>query len=408
MADAGYLNPTPVQEQCIPPLLEGRDILGSAQTGTGKTAAFTLPLLQYLALNPGSYERNCPRVLILAPTRELAAQIDESIKEYGTHLSIRSTVIFGGVSQRPQEQRMSQGVDFLVATPGRLLDLMQQGYVDLSRVEAFVLDEADRMLDMGFVRDVRKIIEDVPEERHSLFFSATMSPTIISLANTMLKDPVRITIEPETPTVEKIQQSLRFVDATDKDALLVDLMSDPAMNKVIIFTQMKHMANKVVEKLGNAGIVAAAIHGNKSQGARTNALEGFRAGRVRALVATDIAARGIDVDGVTHVVNYHMPVEPETYVHRIGRTARAGTDGIAITFCEARERQQLNDVERLIRKQIPVVEDHPWHSPRARDARGADAKPLPKGGGRGRGGGGGRGGRGGQGGGRGRSQRSRR
>lgn len=388
LAASGYETPTPVQAQCIPHLLKGRDLLGSAQTGTGKTAAFTLPLLQYVTQNPARRIKGSPRVLILAPTRELAAQIGESIKTYGAQLPIRQAVIFGGVGQRPQEIAMSRGVDFLVATPGRLLDLMGQGYVRLESVEAFVLDEADRMLDMGFIRDIRKVIAQLPAKRHSLFFSATFSKEIVSLADTMLENPARVTIAPEKPTVERIEQKVMFVNRDKKDALLVSLLKDSRVDKVIVFTQQKHAANKVADRLERSGIRAAAIHGNKSQGARTKALEGFKVGKVRVLVATDIAARGIDVDGVTHVINYHLPMEPETYVHRIGRTARAGAEGDAVSFCSAPERDQLRDIERLIRKPIATDDTHDFHSEEARDARGADARPAPRGG---RGGGGNRG-----------------
>ncbi len=394
LSASGYRTPTPVQAQCIPHLLKGRDLLGSAQTGTGKTAAFTLPLLQYIAQNPARRIQRSPRVLILAPTRELAAQIGESIQTYGAHLPIRHTVIFGGVGQRPQEIAMSRGVDFLVATPGRLLDLMGQGFVSLDSVEAFVLDEADRMLDMGFIRDIRKIIDQLPSQRHSLFFSATFSKEIETLANTMLERPARVTIAPEKPTVERIDQKVMFVNRDKKDALLVSLLKDSGVDKVIVFTQQKHAANKVADRLERSGIRAAAIHGNKSQGARTKALEGFKVGKVRVLVATDIAARGIDVDGVTHVINYHLPMEPETYVHRIGRTARAGADGDAVSFCSAPERDQLRDIERLIRKQITSDETHDFHSEEAKEARGADARPAPRGRGKGGGQGGSRASRG--------------
>ncbi len=406
LADTGYVNPTPVQAQCIPHLLKGKDLLGSAQTGTGKTAAFTLPLLQIFAGKPKARTPRQPRALILAPTRELAAQIGDSIREYGKHLKISHAVIFGGVGQKPQEIAMDRGVDFLVATPGRLLDLMNQGFVNLKNIEAFVLDEADRMLDMGFIHDVRKVIAKLPERRHSLFFSATLSPEIVKLANSLLTNPVRVTIAPKEPTVDRIEQRIMFVDKNQKDTLLVSLMCDERLDKVIVFTQQKHMANRVADKLTKAGITASAIHGNKSQGARTRALEGFRAGEVKALVATDIAARGIDIDGVTHVINYQLPAEPETYVHRIGRTARAGADGDAVSFCCASERDQLRDIERLIRKEIPVDFEHPHHSEIARTATGADARPAPKGG---RGGGGGGGGRnrgsGGGGGGKGRGKK---
>ena len=402
--DSGYQTPTPVQAQCIPHLLKGKDLLGSAQTGTGKTAAFTLPLLQYVAENPSRYIRRSPRVLILAPTRELAAQISDSIKTYGSHLPIRQAVIFGGVGQRPQEVAMSRGVDFLVATPGRLLDLMGQGYVSLEAVEAFVLDEADRMLDMGFIRDIRKVIDQLPSDRQTLFFSATLAPEIVSLAGTMLREPVRVTIAPEKPTVERIAQRVMFVNREHKDELLVSILRNSGADKVIVFTQQKHVANKVADRLERSGIRASAIHGNKSQGARTKALEGFRVGKVRVLVATDIAARGIDVDGVSHVINYHLPMEPETYVHRIGRTARAGADGAAFSFCSAPERDQLRDIERLIRKPIPTDDSHDFHSELASNATGAAARPVTRGGG----GGGGRSRRSGDGNRSGQSNRPRR
>ena len=379
VAEEGYVTPTPIQVQSIPHLLAGRDLLGCAQTGTGKTAAFVLPILQYLVQNRKPLTRGRARVLVLAPTRELAAQIGDSIRAYGRHLHISHTVIFGGVGQRPQEVALSHGLDIVVATPGRLLDLMQQGFVNLDTVEVFVLDEADRMLDMGFIRDIRKVIARLPPKRQSLFFSATLQPEVVSLARTLVRDPVHVTITPEQPTVEKIAQKIMFVERGHKEALLVELLKAHNMNRVIVFTQMKHAANKVCERLNKAGITAAAIHGNKSQSARTAALAGFKTGHVRVLVATDIAARGIDVDGITHVVNYHMPVEPETYVHRIGRTARAGAEGDAISFCSPDERDYLRDVERLIHQAIPVDTQHAYHSETARHATGAAARPPPKG-----------------------------
>jgi ATP-dependent RNA helicase RhlE len=378
LAHEGYITPTPIQAQAIPPLLQGRDILGVAQTGTGKTAAFVLPLLQHLTQQKRMPSRGRPRALILAPTRELAAQIGESITAYGRFLHITHTVIFGGVGQQPQVDALGRGMDIVVATPGRLLDLMQQGFVRLDGVEVFVLDEADRMLDMGFIHDIRKIVPKLPQQRQSLFFSATMAPDVVALARTMVRDPVHVTIAPEQPTVERIAQKVLFVEKKDKDALLIDILLDRRLHKIIIFTQMKHVANKVAEKLNKAGITAAAIHGNKSQTARTQALAGFKSGKVRALVATDIAARGIDVDGITHVINYDLPNEPETYVHRIGRTARAGADGDAISFCAPDERDYLRDIERLIRKQIPVDDKHRFHSENARNATGAAARPPPK------------------------------
>jgi len=378
VAEEGYTTPTPIQEQSIPHLLEGKDLLGCAQTGTGKTAAFTLPLLQEMSATNYTPPRGRPRALILTPTRELAAQIGDSIKTYGRHVRVSHTVIFGGVGQNPQVQALNRGVDVVVATPGRLLDLMDQGCLHLDKIELFILDEADRMLDMGFIPAIRKVISKLPKKRHSLFFSATMPPTVEKLAMDMLRNPVKITIDPGKPTVERIEQKLMFVDKGHKDTLLIELIESHKMNKVIVFSRTKHGANKVVTKLEAAGITASAIHGNKSQTARTKALAGFKAGAVRALVATDIAARGIDVDGITHVVNYDLPEEPETYVHRIGRTARAGLDGNAVSFCSARERDFLRDIEKLIRKEIPVDGDHKYHSEIARRATGSDARPEPK------------------------------
>ncbi len=379
VADEGYTTPTPIQAQAIPPLLAGRDLLGCAQTGTGKTAAFTLPLLQALAKTGKPAAPTYPRALILAPTRELAAQIGESIAAYGRHLKTSHVVIFGGVGQDPQVRRLRRGVDIVVATPGRLLDLMNQGHLHVDRVETFVLDEADRMLDMGFIPEIRKVIARLPRQRHSLFFSATMPPVVADLAADLLHQPVRITIDPGKPAVERIGQQLMFVDRENKSALLVEQIEQQAMERVIIFTRTKHGADKVVRNLQAAGIKAGAIHGNKSQTARTAALNGFKRGAVRALVATDIASRGIDVDGITHVINYDLPEEPETYVHRIGRTARAGMDGDALSFCSARERDGLRDIERLIRWAIPVVHTHAYHSDTAQHAVGAAARPEPRG-----------------------------
>lgn len=382
VAEEGYTTPTPIQEQAIPLLLDGRDVLGCAQTGTGKTAAFTLPLLQYLAEKPRA-EAGSPRALILAPTRELAAQIGASIQTYGRHMRSTCTVIFGGVSQGPQVRALQKGVDIVVATPGRLLDLMQQGFVRLGSVEYFVLDEADRMLDMGFLPDMRRVIAKLPAKRQSLFFSATLTPDALALSRTLVRNAAHVSVTPDQPTVERIGQKVMFVDKNDKDALLIDLLRSPKVDKVIVFTQRKHIANKVTAKLIAAGIPAAAIHGNKSQGARTQALGGFRDGRIRILVATDIAARGIDVDGISHVINYELPNEPETYIHRIGRTARAGADGDAIAFCCAEERDYLRDIERLIGNSVPVKINHNYHSETARHATGAAARPPPRGQGRG-------------------------
>lgn len=378
VAEEGYTIPTPIQEAALPHVLAGRDLFGVAQTGTGKTAAFTLPLLQQLARHPHRPVRNHPRALILAPTRELAAQIGDSLHAYGRHLKISHTVIFGGVGQFPQVATLNRGVDIVVATPGRLLDLMRQRHVYFDHLEILVLDEADRMLDMGFIRDIRAILAALPAKRHSLFFSATMAPEVVELARAMVKDPVHITIKPEQPTVEKIDQKVMFVDRANKDTLLAQTLKDPAINRVIVFVQMKHAADKVAHKLSVAGIPTVAIHGNKSQGARTQALAGFRSGKLRVLVATDIAARGLDVDDITHVINYDLPHEPETYVHRIGRTARAGASGDALSFCCAEERDFLRAIERLIRKAIPVDASHELHSATAQNATGAAARPPPR------------------------------
>jgi len=379
VAEEGYTTPTPIQTEAIPHLLKGSDLLGIAQTGTGKTAAFTLPLLQEMTQNKKTAAPGRPRALILTPTRELAAQIGDSIRVYGRHVRVSHTVIFGGVGQQPQVSAVRRGVDVVVATPGRLLDLMNQRHLHLDRIELFILDEADRMLDMGFIPDVRRVVAKLPPKRHSLFFSATMPPVVAELARQLLHHPVQITIDPGRPTVERIDQKLMFVDKENKDTLLLELMSSHNMDRVLVFTRTKHGADKVVKKLASAGISAAAIHGNKSQSHRTSTLNGFKTGRVRALVATDIAARGLDVDGITHVVNYDLPEEPETYVHRIGRTARAGMDGDAVAFCSARERDFLRDIERLIRKSIPVDSGHRLHSETARLATGPAARPEPKG-----------------------------
>lgn len=378
VAEEGYTTPTPIQTKSIPHLLEGRDLIGCAQTGTGKTAAFILPILQYLTLNKRQAGRGRSRVLILAPTRELAAQIGASAATYGRHLRFAHAVIFGGVSQLPQVQALNRGLDILVATPGRLLDLMQQGHVSLDTIEIFVLDEADRMLDMGFFPDIKKVIAKLPRKRQSLFFSATMEPEVVTLARTLVHDAVHVTIAHEAPAVECIVQRVLFVDKNNKDALLISLLSDSRWDRVIVFTQMKHMANKVVKKLTGAGISAAAIHGNKSQGARTEALASFKAGRIRVLVATDIAARGLDVDGISHVINYDLPVEPEVYIHRIGRTARAGAGGDAVSFCSASERDSLRSIEKLIRVGVPVDTSHAFHSEAACRATGTDARPALK------------------------------
>ena len=350
-----YQTPTPIQAHAIPALLAGKDLLGVAQTGTGKTAAFALPILQHLSANRSAPVPKCPRALILAPTRELALQIGEAFRAYGKFLGFRHAVIMGGVGFQPQVQALQRGLDILVATPGRLLDLMQQNRVRLDRVTHLVLDEADRMLDMGFVRDVRKIVATLPKRRQSMFFSATMPPEVSKLANEMLSSPVRVEVTPQVITVDKIRQHVHFVNAADKRGLLVKLLGDPALARVLVFTRTKHGANKVADVLERAQVGVEAIHGNKSQNARQRALERFRSGECRVLVATDIAARGIDVDGITHVVNFEIPNVPETYVHRIGRTARAGADGVAISLCDGSERAYLRDIERLTRRPIAVA-----------------------------------------------------
>ncbi len=374
LAEEGYEIPTPIQEECIPRLLEGRDLLGTAQTGTGKTAAFTLPVLQRLKEEPRRVRKGTPRVLILAPTRELAAQIGASVGTYGRFLRVRHTVIFGGVNQLRQVRALDRGVDILVATPGRLLDLMQQGIIHLDDVEVFVLDEVDRMLDMGFIPDIKRILSHIPDDRQTLFFSATMAPKIEELARTMVRKPVRVSIAPDKPAVEKIDQKVLFVGKGNKDALLASLLGDERIRKAIVFTQMKHVANRVVKKLGAAGVKGVAIHGNKSQAARTRALDGFKRGRYRVLVATDVAARGLDVDDITHVINYNLPVEAETYIHRIGRTARAGAGGSSISFCCAEERAYLREIEGLLGKTVPADRGHVFHSEEAF----LSTQPAPK------------------------------
>lgn len=356
----GYTEPTPVQEQAIPHVLAGKDLIGCAQTGTGKTAAFALPILQRLASGNQNRQRGAIRALVLTPTRELAAQIGDSFAVYGRHTGLRHTVIYGGVGQQPQVQALRRGVDILVATPGRLLDLLNQGAVRLNMIEVFVLDEADRMLDMGFIQDVRRVIKALPARRQTLLFSATMPEAIQELADHILIEPVRVEVTPQATTVEKIEQSVFFVDKKNKRALLEHILSDPAIRRVLVFTRTKHGANRLVEQLDRARIQAEAIHSNKSQTARERALANFRSGRTRVLVATDIAARGIDVDDVTHVINYDLPNEPESYVHRIGRTARAGASGTAYSFCDVEERKFLRDIEKLIRLSVPAVEEHPY------------------------------------------------
>ncbi len=381
LAAEGYTTPTPIQAQAIGPLLAGRDLLGIAQTGTGKTAAFGLPLLQRLSEDRQPAVPRCVRALILAPTRELAIQIEQSLAAYGRHLGLRRAVIYGGVGQGPQVKAIARGLDILVATPGRLLDLIGQRHLRLERTEVLVLDEADRMLDMGFVRDVRKIVQLLPRKRQSLLFSATMPKDIAELAQQMLIEPQRVEVTPEKVTVERIAQSVHFIDPASKRTLLVEVLKDPAMKRVIVFTRTKHGADRVARHLTQAGITADAIHGDKAQNARQRALGAFRAGQVRVLVATDIAARGIDVDGVTHVVNFELPNIAESYVHRIGRTARAGAEGAAISFCAPDERPYLRDIERLTRVPLLVASGSagPVRAPGARSQAPRPQAPRPQG-----------------------------
>ena len=368
LAGTDYQSPTPIQSRAIPPLLEGRDLLGIAQTGTGKTAAFALPLLHKLAEDRRPPMPRTARALILAPTRELATQIADSIRVYGRHTGLRHTVIMGGVSQRAQVKATERGVDILIATPGRLIDLVDQRRVDLRRTGYLVLDEADRMLDMGFIRDVRKLIALLPDGRQSALFSATMPKEIARLASEILDDPVRVEIAAKSVAVDRIDQRVHHADSGAKRRLLSDLLADAALSRVIVFTRTKRGADRVAKHLAADGVRVAALHGNKSQSSREKALDSFRAGRTRVLVATDIASRGIDVDDVTHVINYELPNDAESYVHRIGRTARAGASGVAISFCDPSERKQLQGIERLIKRQIAVVGE----SPRP-DARGGAA-----------------------------------
>lgn len=374
LQESGYNEPTPIQAAAIPELLKGRDLLGCAQTGTGKTAAFALPILQRLAQSSRRAESRHTRALILTPTRELAVQILESFQTYGKNLHLKSTAIFGGVSQFHQVKALNHGVDILVATPGRLLDLINQRYVNLRNLEIFVLDEADRMLDMGFINDIKKVIKLLPPKRHNLFFSATMPQDIQELASSLLTDPIRVEVTPVSSTAEKIQQSVMFVEHKKKKDLLRHVLKDRTLSRVIVFTRTKRGANQVSEVLEKNGIRSAAIHGNKSQGARQRALDSFKRGTIRVLVATDIAARGIDVEGITHVINYELPNIAESYVHRIGRTARAGAEGIAISFCDQEERAYLKDIEKLIGQKITLISDQPYHSNMV-----ANAAPISKG-----------------------------
>ena len=357
----GYTEPTPIQEKAIPVLLTGRDLLGCAQTGTGKTAAFAIPILQllYNKKNPGTVKRMV-KALILTPTRELAIQINESFSAYGKHTGLRHTVIYGGVSQGAQTTTLKSGIDILIATPGRLLDLMNQGFISLQHIEFFVLDEADRMLDMGFIHDVRKVIAKLPSKRQTLFFSATMPPEIQKLSASILVNPVKVEIKPVVATAELIKQSLFYVNKGDKKSLLIHILQDQSIDSALVFTRTKHGADKVSRDLVKAGIKAAAIHGNKSQAARQSALKNFKNRSTRVLVATDIAARGIDIEQLSHVINYEIPNIPETYIHRIGRTGRAGLKGMAYSFCDTEERVFLKDIHKLLPKPITVIDNHPF------------------------------------------------
>jgi ATP-dependent RNA helicase RhlE len=360
LKNEGYTTPTPIQEQSIPIILNRKDLLGCAQTGTGKTAAFAIPMLQILHEEQKTQKSRGIKALILTPTRELAIQIEESFAAYGKFTGLRHTVIFGGVPQFRQTQILQRGVDILVATPGRLLDLIEQRFVNLSEISLFVLDEADRMLDMGFVHDVKRIVAKLPQKRQTLFFSATMPSEIQKLANTILSNPEKVEVTPVSSTAETVQQSLYFVEKKDKKSLLLHLLKTKSINTALVFTRTKHGADKVAQELNRAGIRAEAIHGNKSQNARQAALANFKSQTTRVLVATDIAARGIDIDELSHVINFELPNVPETYVHRIGRTGRAGASGIALSFCDAEEKEFLRDIHKLIAKPIPVEGDHPY------------------------------------------------
>jgi ATP-dependent RNA helicase RhlE len=360
LKEEGYSIPTPIQVQAIPIVLQGTDLIGCAQTGTGKTAAFAVPILQLLSRNKSYDRKKKIRSLIVTPTRELAIQIEESFKAYGRHTGLTCTVVFGGVNQNPQVNVLRAGVDILIATPGRLLDLMNQGYISLKDVEIFVLDEADRMLDMGFIHDVRKIIAALPSKRQSLFFSATMPPEIVKLAGSIVYKPSRVEVTPSASTVDIVNQFVYFIDRENKNSLLLELLKNEKIKTALVFTRTKYGADKVVRVLQKKNITAEAIHGNKAQNARQKALSGFKAQTTRVLVATDIAARGIDVDDLEYVINFEIPNISETYVHRIGRTGRAGASGTAISFCDAEEKEYLRDIEKLITKKLKVVDDHPY------------------------------------------------
>jgi ATP-dependent RNA helicase RhlE len=360
LKEEGYTTPTPIQVQAIPIVLQGTDLMGCAQTGTGKTAAFAVPILQLLSATKTHDRKRKIRSLIITPTRELAIQIAESFKAYGRHTGLTCTVVFGGVNQNPQTTELQRGIDILVATPGRLLDLMNQGFITLKDVEFFVLDEADRMLDMGFIHDVKKIIAALPNKRQSLFFSATMPPEIVKLAGTILHNPVKVEVTPSATTVETTRQYVFFVDKGNKNALLIDVLRDKNIKTALVFTRTKHGADKVARVLAKNNIIAEAIHGNKAQNARQRALTNFKDQTTRVLVATDIAARGIDVDDLEFVINYEIPNISETYVHRIGRTGRAGAKGTSLSFCDAEEKPWLKDIEKLIGKKIQVIDNHPF------------------------------------------------
>jgi ATP-dependent RNA helicase RhlE len=386
--EEGYILPTPIQEQAIPIVLQGTDLLGSAQTGTGKTAAFAIPILQLLSANKVYDRKKKIRSLIVTPTRELAIQIDESFKTYGRYVGLNCTVVFGGVNQNQQTGALRNGVDILVATPGRLLDLMNQGFISLKDVEIFVLDEADRMLDMGFIHDVRKILAVLPHKRQTLFFSATMPPEIVKLSDSILYKPKRVQVTPVSSTADTINQFIYFVDKGNKNALLVEVLKDPKIKTALVFTRTKHGADKVAKVLLRHNIKTEAIHGNKAQNARQRALTNFKAQTTRVLVATDIAARGIDVDDLQYVINFELPNVAETYVHRIGRTGRAGALGTSLSFCDAIEKEYLRDIEKLISKKIPVIDNHPFplmdHNPekpvqKQQQQRSGHSRPKPSG-----------------------------
>jgi ATP-dependent RNA helicase RhlE len=360
----GYINPTPIQEQAIPVVLQGKDLLGCAQTGTGKTAAFAIPIIQLMVKNAVSTKKKL-KTLVLAPTRELAIQVEESFAVYGQFTSLTSVVVFGGVPQKSQTDKLRRGVDILVATPGRLLDLMGQGYIDLNHIEHFVLDEADRMLDMGFINDIKKIWAKLPLQKQTLLFSATMPDEIVKLVHTMLKNPAKVQLNPVSAAVDTVRQSVYFVEKNQKRDLLLHLLQDEAIKTALVFTRTKHGANKVTKDLTKSGILTEAIHGNKSQSARQKALSNFKTGLTRVLVATDIAARGLDVDDLSHVINYELPNIAETYVHRIGRTGRAGATGIALSFCDQEEKAYLRDIQKLVSSEMIMIKDHAFATGKA-------------------------------------------